>query len=723
LLALGGLATLVLTKELLGFSDLVINRGFGIDAVAMIALYELIPLLQRTLPFALLIGTLVGLGRLRADLEILSMEAAGISVRRLAYPILIWGAITTGVGLLFSLEVVPWATRSLETALQRMAAENPGLALRAGTVYDFSGVKILAREVSARGNQLRGILLWLPEQGQTLFAERGELISLQHQVAQLTLYDGLMLPAPPQHGEETRFGSFIQTLQETPPPARKEADILPGEPLGKLFVLARQTGERESSAFLARVELHHRFAYPAAALALGLLTVPLALAGKRFSRAAGGVTGLLVTVVYYGLMQLGNGLLQGRIVSPVFGVWLPNIVIATLAILLLWWVRTWATWSRQSSNREETKEAPSSIATYQVRSRRFVLQQYVTREYLTMLLLSFGMLFVGYLLIDILERLQLFARYHASANAILHFYAARSPLLASHIIPMAFLLATALTVSLLTVHREIIGMRACGVSVPRVLSPLLLIAGLAMVPYFLLNEFVVPRTNTLADQIKTDKIKKRGPEASLRRQMIWYQDSTHLSQASELNPKVGEAQGLSIYELDESGLPVARLDAQSAKHIGNGVWELSEPVRIGISTQGIQPLPAESRIVLGEAPSTTPDSMHLNTSQLAQAIRDAETSGYNATPYRVDFHVKLAAPFACLLLPAVALFFSVSGPPFPGPAVTILVSSVLGVGYILLTGVSASLGYGSTLPPILAGWGPVLLLTGFVLALIRRGRQ
>ncbi|MBM4254342.1 MAG: LptF/LptG family permease [Deltaproteobacteria bacterium] len=723
LLALGGLTALVLTKDLLGFSDLVINRGFGASAVAMIALYEIIPLLSRTLPFALLIGTLVGLGRLRADLEVLSMEAAGISVRRLVYPVLLWGAIATVLGFMLSLVAAPWATRSLDAALQRMAAENPGLSLRAGTVYDFSGVKMLAREVSARGDHLRGILLWLPEQGQTLFAEHGDLLPLGQHTTQLTLHEGVMLPSPPERGEATRFGSFIQTLQENPTPARKEADVLPGESLTQLLAHMQQTGEKESSASLARVEFHHRLAYPVAALVLGLLAVPLSLAGKRFSRAAGGVTGLLVTVVYYGLMQLGDGLVQARAVPLILGVWLANIVIAIVAILLIWRVRKWATWGRQAGERTTSEEPAPTEETSHPRVRRFVLQRYVTQQYLTMLLLAFGMLFVGYLLVDILERLQWFARHQAHLLAVLRFYGARTPLLASRVIPMSLLLATALTVSILTVHREIIGMRACGVSVPRALAPILLICGLILPAYFLLNELVVPRTNALADQLKDEEIKRRGPEANLRQRMIWYQDSTHLYQASALDSKVGEAQGLAVYELNDSGLPVSRIDAREARHIGKGVWELIEPVRIGISAQGLQPLPAASRIVLGEAPSTTPDSMHLNTTQLAEAIRDVETSGYSATTYRVDWHVKLAAPFACLLLPAAALFFAVSGPPFPGPAVTILTCSVLGVAYVLLTGVFASLGYGGKLPPPLAGWSPVLLLTGLALALMLRGRQ
>ena len=49
--------------------------------------------------------------------------------------------------------------------------------------------------------------------------------------------------------------------------------------------------------------------------------------------------------------------------------------------------------------------------------------------------------------------------------------------------------------------------------------------------------------------------------------------------------------------------------------------------------------------------------------------------------------MKLAAPLVCLLLPMVVLFFAVGGPPFPGPALTILVSCGIGIGSTLLSDV------------------------------------
>ena len=719
-IALVGLSALVLTKDMLGFSDLVINRGFGLSTIATIAFYELLPLLSQTLPFAVLIGTLVGLGRLKSDFEILSMEAAGISGRRLVDPVCVYTTVLMVLGLLLSLFAAPWAIRSLTATLQRMATENPGLSLRSGTVYDFSKVKMVAREVSARGDQLRGVLLWIPEPGQIIFAERGELTPLNTKTTQLALYDGIMLPAPPQRNDETRFGTYYHTLQENPTLPQKEVELLAGVPIGELRTIMTTTNDPRT-ALRAQVEWHHRIAYSAAIIAFGILAVALVVVSHRFSRATGGVSGLIATVFYYGLTQLGEGLIHAGLVPAWSGVWAPNIFVVLFALLLLWHRGRWIALSQKAS-RESTTNAEQLHGRSIPHIGRYVLQRYVTQQYLPLLFLSLGLLFVGYLLVDVLERLQWFARHQASAFDVLHFYGARSPLLLSRVLPMALLLATALTVSLLSANREIIAMRACGVAVVRALTPILLIAALFIPASLWLNEDIVPKTNAYADRLKDEEIKNKGPEANLKRQMIWYQDNTHLYQATQLNPKLGEAQGLSIYELGENGLPTSRTDARAARHVGNGVWELVDPVRIGISDQGLQPLPAASRAQLGKAPSTTLDTMHLSTRQLQKAIRDTEASGYNATPYRVDFHTKLAAPIACFLLPTIALFFAITGPPFPSPAVTILASSGLGVGYLLLSGVSTSLGYGAILPPFLAGWGPVLLLAVLALMLANRNQ-
>lgn len=721
-LSLAGLTVLVLTKDLLSFSDLVINRGFGAGAVALIAFYEIVPLVARTLPFAVLIGALAGLGRLRADLEILAIEAAGVSSRRLIVPVLAFAAAMTISGLLLSLSVAPWAIRSLEASLQQMVLANPGVVLRPGTVYEFGTVKVAAREVSARGDQLRGVLLWIPNLGQTIFAEQGLLEPLDDGSTRLSLQEVQTLLSPRGGGGVTRFETFSTTLQANSTPLQRDTDEIAGASMGRLAELARAVPDTGNLARQARVELHRRFSYPAAILAFGLLTVPLALSGRRFSQATGGVVGLLATVVYYGLMQLGEGLIQAGVVSVGVGVWLPNVLMGVLAATLLWRKRRGMMGNWKPARRESADEKKPRAKDRPARLPRYILPRYVARSYLQMLSLAFAVLLIGYLLVDVLERLQWLARYHAEALEVVRFYGARIPLLASRVVPMSLLLATALTVSLLSAHRELTAMRACGVAAGRALAPILLIAGVIMPGYFLLNEVVVPRTNALADHLKETEIKDRGNKGGLLHMMIWYRAGTYVYQAQELDPKLGEAQEVSIYELGEDGLPMSRTDARAAKHVGNGVWELVDPVRVEISDQGLRRMTADPHAQLGEVPGTTVDTMHLGLRQLAGQIRDAEVNGYDATTYRVDFHVQLAMPLSCVLLPAVALFFAIGGPPFPSPAVTLLVGGGLAVGYVLLTGVCASLGYGGFLPPVVAGWGPAAILAILASALALRSR-
>lgn len=706
LMTLVGLTVLVLTKDLLSFSDLVLNRGFGASTVVSIAFYEVVPIVARTLPFAVLVGTLVGLGRLRVDLEILAMEAAGLARMWLFSPVLACAAIASVGGLLLSLLLAPWATWSLATSLHVLSVENPGLALRAGSVHEFSGIKLVAREVSARGDRLRGVLLWAPERGQTIFAERGELTSLGAGGAQLSLYDGVLLRTPRVRGEETRFETFWQILQETAPIEKLDRTDLTGSTFARLLELAQYPSDEGAVARRASVELHRRVAAPFACFLFGLLAVPIATSGQRFSRAAGGVTGLVVTLCYYSLVQLGDGLIQAGVCSPIAGVWLPNLVVAVVAVLLLFRERLGLLWESVWRVQGRVNMKSESRETLRIYPTRFVLARYVTWRYLQMLGMAFALLLVGYLLVDVLERLQWFARYHAEPLKVFRFYCARIPLLASRIIPMALLVATALTVSFFSVQRELTGMRACGVSASSALAPILIFASCVAPGYFILNEMIVPRTNAWADQLKEREIKERAPHNGPLETIIWYRAGTHVYQATQLDPQLGEAKELSIYGLGENGLPISRTDARAAKYVGNGMWELTDPICIEISDQGLREVPGQSRVQLGEAPTETLDTMHLSVRELAREIHEAEAYGYDATSYKVDFQAKLAAPLVCLLLPAVALFFALGGPPFPGPAVTLLVSSALGVSHVLLTGVCASLGYGSVFPPILAGWGP-----------------
>ena len=65
-----------------------------------------------------------------------------------------------------------------------------------------------------------------------------------------------------------------------------------------------------------------------------MLAVPLFLSRKEYSRSAGGILGLAVVIAYFGMVQLGNGLIQNGKLSAQAGVWFPNLLVAVLAVWL-----------------------------------------------------------------------------------------------------------------------------------------------------------------------------------------------------------------------------------------------------------------------------------------------------------------------------------------------------------------------------------------------------
>jgi LPS export ABC transporter permease LptG len=711
-LALLGLTGVVLTREIVGFLPL-LNSGVAGSAIAAIALYKAIPLGATMFPFALLVGSLVALGRLGADREILALEASGVAAWRLIGPFAALAGAATALVLAASLALAPWASRAQDRALERISREKPWAEIRPGAVNAFGGWQLEAREALDGGARLRSVLLFSPDLGETVFALGGRIEPGSEGAFSLRLDSGRVLPSARGAAKLLRFESLDADLPRSERRVtRPERDQLQGLSLGELSLRAARFAP-DSGARLndAAIELHRRIALPLATLVFGFLAVPLFLSRTSFSRAGGGMMGILCTIAYYGLVQLGEGLVQRGELGVAAGVWLPNAALALLATVLLWRTAREGVLGH-AFDRPQRSARPGAAAEPERRHspKPWALQRYVAAVFLKLAALSFAVIFAAYLLIDLMERLSWFGKYDASGLAVLRFYGVRMWLLASRAVPMALLVATSLCVSLLAAGGELMGMRACGIPAPRALLPALVLSTAIAPLYFALNNVVVPRTNAHADFLKQTEIKGL-PEGFRERAGAWYRSGNQVVEAALLDTRRGVATEIAIYELGEDGLPVSRTDARSAQLVNEktGLWKLEDPARVEVEGETVRRVPAPKYARLGEGVPAQIDTMHLSVAGVGRLIAEVELDGVDATELRVDYHAKLAEPLACLVLPAVILFFAVGGPPFPGPAQTLLVSAVLGVSYILLNGVAASIGYGKTLPPGPAAWSPTVL--------------
>jgi len=109
----------------------------------------------------------------------------------------------------------------------------------------------------------------------------------------------------------------------------------------------------------------------------------------------------------------------------------------------------------------------------------------------------------------------------------------------------------------------------------------------------------------------------------------------------------------------------------------------------------------------------------LSFAALRERIDDLSRKGIDASHYLVDLYLKLALPFASLVLTAVAVPIAGRLRRHPSIAAIVGLGTGIGFGYWVVLGLSTSLGQTGALPPLVAAWAAngVYLLVGAALFL------
>src|SRR5215210_2521790 len=95
-LSLGALCFIMLTRELLRLVELLVSKGVGFWSVLKVFSILLPSFLVLTLPIAGIIASITAFGRLSFDKELVAMRAAGLSLVRLARPVVLFALLVFG---------------------------------------------------------------------------------------------------------------------------------------------------------------------------------------------------------------------------------------------------------------------------------------------------------------------------------------------------------------------------------------------------------------------------------------------------------------------------------------------------------------------------------------------------------------------------------------------------------------------------------------------------
>jgi len=299
------------------------------------------------------------------------------------------------------------------------------------------------------------------------------------------------------------------------------------------------------------------------------------------------------------------------------------------------------------------------------------------------------------------------------------------PVMVTMSLPMATLIAALLSLGNLSSHNEIIAMRAGGVSLTKIITPLLVGGLLISIFGFINNEFIMPICTTRATYIRSVEIEKNSQQVMFQQSKLWLRGPNNsIVNIEFVSPNRNEMLGLNIYVLNPDYSVRERITAKSLIW-DNGSWKLKHSRTIAIHGDTVQSRISDGEVFnIVENPDDlgmiVKDSEEMSFSEMWDYVRQLKSSGYEATKYEVDLHSKLAFPLTSLLVVLISIPFSFHKVRSGGAAKGFAFAILIAFAYLTLMGIGQSLGNSSILPPLIAAWlANIIFAVASILILIR----
>jgi LPS export ABC transporter permease LptG len=356
-----------------------------------------------------------------------------------------------------------------------------------------------------------------------------------------------------------------------------------------------------------------------------------------------------------------------------------------------------------------------------------LLDRYIAQLYLR----TFGLAFVGMMgifyiatFIDLSEKL---FKGQTTGTKLLAYLVYATPQFVYYVLAISVLVATLVTIGLLTKNSELVVMRACGISLYRAAVPLVLMGVVWSGVLFALEERVVAKANIKAEALN-DEIRGRPPRTVDVLNRKWT-----LSAGGDIyyyvhfDTRKQELAGVSVYEMDNERWRLTRRTFATRAVYTDAGWQASQGwVREFSPKPDVTSYKAfDARALTLDKPdrfvTEQPDAERMTYQQLQHYIGELQSSGFNSVPYAVELHRKLSFPLVTIVMTLLALPFAVTTGS-RGALYGIGIGLVIAISYWTLMSVFAAVGSGGMMPPLLAAWAPNILfaaMAGYMLLSVR----
>jgi lipopolysaccharide export system permease protein len=328
---------MVLAVDLLfTMADLIINKGVPLGAVLKLMLYKLPSLLVMTFPVSTLFGTAMALGRLSKDNEMIALRTSGVTIFRIALPILVVGLLVSLLSFITNEKIVPRANFISNNIIRQIIYKQPLPEVKENVFFkDAHNRYYYARRVNMKNKSMENVMVYevtAEKFPRMILADSatftGRIWELKSGVVHKYDDKGYLNYAATFSQMKLNVSEDVLNFTEQ----KSYMDMDRKELTDMIRVMGK--GGVNTAAMLT--ELYMRYSIPLTCFVFALVGIPFSLSNPR----SGQTWGLIVTIVFmftfYVFTSVFRSLGKGGLLPPAVAAFTPQISFVIIGFALLY---------------------------------------------------------------------------------------------------------------------------------------------------------------------------------------------------------------------------------------------------------------------------------------------------------------------------------------------------------------------------------------------------
>ncbi|MDY6973500.1 MAG: LPS export ABC transporter permease LptF [Thermodesulfobacteriota bacterium] len=335
---------IVIATKMLSVTELIVSQGVHVSKVVRMILYLLPDVIAFTLPAASLIAVVVAFLRLSVDNEIIALKSSGISLYQMLPPVIALSFSGFLIAAAISVIAVPWGNRSFKNLIFQIVESRADLGIKEHVFCEpFDKVVFYVNSFSSQDRTMKDVFVVdrrdkevtnsiVAEEGQILMHPQEKIITLRFMRGTIFVVEKNLQSARTIGFDAYDLNIGLKDIMAALASRRKRPkEMTVGELVGQLKMMPK----KETRYNEMMMELLEKGSIPLAVFLMGIIGVPLGAQMRAGGRSTGIGVSMIVFLIYYMCLAGTKNVCETGALSPVIGVWIPDLfLIGSCAYLL-----------------------------------------------------------------------------------------------------------------------------------------------------------------------------------------------------------------------------------------------------------------------------------------------------------------------------------------------------------------------------------------------------